>query len=174
MEIDWRLLFVPTTHIAEIVLRGSVVYLFLFSVLRILRRPSGAIGISDVLVVVLLADAAQNAMADDYRSITEGLILVSTIIGWDYFLNWLGFRFPLIERLIDPPPLLLVRDGEVEWRNLRRQLLTEGELMEKLREHGVERLKDVKRAYLEGDGSVTVITRESGRATHHRRRKRLS
>ena len=72
-EIDWQSVFIPSLHIGEIVLRGTIVYLFLFILLRLLRRGAGAIGISDLLVVVLIADAAQNAMASEYKSITEGL-----------------------------------------------------------------------------------------------------
>ena len=91
LQIDWKSVFIPSLHIAEIILRGTIVYLFLFVLLRMLRRGAGAIGISDLLVVVLIADAAQNAMASEYKSITEGLILVTTIVGWDYFLDWLGY-----------------------------------------------------------------------------------
>lgn len=96
--IDWDTLFVPSMHIGEIVLRGTLVYLFLFFLLRILRREAGHIGISDMVVVVLIADAAQNAMASEYRSVTEGAILVGTIAFWDYFLDWLGFRVPAVRR----------------------------------------------------------------------------
>jgi len=63
----------------------------LFFLLRLLRREGGQIGIADVLVVVLVADASQNAMASDYKSITEGIVLVATIAFWDYFLDWLGY-----------------------------------------------------------------------------------
>jgi uncharacterized membrane protein YcaP (DUF421 family) len=104
-QIDWKSVFVPTVHIAEIFLRGTIIYLFLFFILRILRREAGAIGISDLLVVVLIADAAQNAMASEYKSITEGIILVSTIAFWDYFLDWLGYRWPILQGLIRPEEL---------------------------------------------------------------------
>jgi uncharacterized membrane protein YcaP (DUF421 family) len=91
LQIDWESIFMPSLHIGEIILRGTIVYLFLFVLLRILRRGAGAIGISDLLVVVLIADAAQNAMASEYKSITEGLILVTTIVFWGLFsrLAWL-------------------------------------------------------------------------------------
>jgi uncharacterized membrane protein YcaP (DUF421 family) len=61
-QIDWRSVFVPTVSVTEIFLRGTVVYIFLFFILRLLRREAGALGISDLLLVVLIADAAQNAM----------------------------------------------------------------------------------------------------------------
>src|ERR1044072_3357884 len=119
LVIDWKSVFIPSVHIAEIFLRGTIIYLFLFFLLRILRREAGAIGISDLLVIVLIADAAQNAMAGEYKSITEGVVLVATIVFWDYFLDWLGYRFPKIRRLLQPAPLLLVKDGHMLKHTIR-------------------------------------------------------
>jgi len=111
LQIDWASVLMPSLNVGEIILRGSVVYLFLLILLRILRRGAGTIGISDLLVIVLIADAAQNAMASEYKSITEGLILVTTIVSWDYFLDWLGYKFPAIRHLLRPAPSLLIKDG---------------------------------------------------------------
>lgn len=151
----------PSLHVGEIFLRGTIVYLFLFVVLRILRREAGAISIPDLLVVVLIADAAQNAMAGEYKSITEGLILVTTIAFWDYFLDWLGYRFPWVRRLLRPAPLSLIKDGRIQRRNLRQEMITEEELMGHLREQGVESVEEVKESYLEGDGHISVVTKDS-------------
>lgn len=118
----------PSLHIGEIILRGTIVYLFLFVLLRLLRRGAGTIGISDLLVVVLIADAAQNAMASEYKSITEGLILVTTIVAWDYFLDWLGYRYPTIRPLVHPSPSLLIKDGRIQKRNLRREMITDEQI----------------------------------------------
>ena len=161
--MDWDAIFVPTLPLGEIILRGTVVYLCLFFMFRVLRREAGEIGISDLLVVVLIADASQNAMASEYRSITEGLILVATIAFWDYFLDWLGYRFAAVERLLRPAPLLLVRDGHMLKKNMRRELIRDDELMVQLREQGITHLDEVKRCYLEGDGHVSVIKRSSMR-----------
>jgi uncharacterized membrane protein YcaP (DUF421 family) len=161
LQIDWKSVFVPSLHIGEIFLRGTIVYLFLFVVLRILRREAGALSISDLLVVVLIADAAQNAMASEYNSITEGLILVMTIAFWDYFLDWLSYRFPAVRPLLHPAPLLLIKDGHIQRRNLRQQMITEEELIEELREQGVESVEEVKKSYLEADGRISVITKDS-------------
>lgn len=80
-HIDWAKLFEFSTPALEIVVRGTVMYLALFAMLRfILRRETGSLGITDLLVVVLVADAAQNGMAGSYRSISDGLLLVATII----------------------------------------------------------------------------------------------
>jgi uncharacterized membrane protein YcaP (DUF421 family) len=160
-QIDWRTVFTPSLHTGEIILRGTIVYLFLFVLLRLLRRGAGTIGISDLLVVVLIADAAQNAMASEYKSITEGLILVTTIVFWDYFLDWLGYRFPSVRRLIRPVPSSLIKDGRIQRRNLRREMITEEELIEHLREHGIGSVEEVKESYIEGNGHISVITKDS-------------
>jgi len=133
-------------------------YLGLFLMLRlILRRQPGTITLSDLLVLVLVADAAQNAMAAEYRSLTNGLVLVGTIIGWNVALDWLGFQFPFVQRFIHPPRKPLVRDGRLIRRNLAEELMTEEELMTQLRLQGVERLEDVRAVYVEGNGQISVI-----------------
>jgi uncharacterized membrane protein YcaP (DUF421 family) len=157
LQIDWKSIVGLSMNPVEIVVRGTLVYLFLFLVLRVLRRDAGAIGISDLLVVVIIADAAQNAMASEYKSVTDGIILVLTIAFWDYFLDWLGYRFPVVRRLLRPRALLLVKDGRVQKRNLRQEMITEEELMSQLREQGVENIAEVKKCYLEGDGHISVI-----------------
>lgn len=161
LQIDWNAVFVPTVSVAEIVLRGTLIYLLLFFVLRVLRREAGALGISDLLVVVLIADAAQNAMASEYKSVTEGAVLVGTIIAWDYSLDWLGYRFPAIRRLLRPAPLPLVKDGRVLRQNLRKEMITMEELLGQLREQGVESVAEVKHCCLEGDGHISVIKKKS-------------
>jgi uncharacterized membrane protein YcaP (DUF421 family) len=156
-QIDWKSMLVPTVGIVEIILRGTVIYLSLFVLLRFLRREAGGIGISDVLVVVMIADAAQNAMSSDYKSIPEGLILVFTIVFWDYALDWLGYRFPMIQRFIRPAPLLLIKEGTILRKNLKEEMISEEELCSQLRQQGVENVEDVKKCYLEGDGKISVI-----------------
>lgn len=160
-DIDWQSIFLPTVHMAEIFVRGTITYLFLYLVLRILRRQAGALSISDLLVVVLIADAAQNAMAGQYNSITEGVVLISTIAFWDYFLDWLGDRFPAIGRALRPRPLLLIKDGVLQKGNMKREMITEDELMGQLRQQGVENVEAVKRSFLEADGRISVVKRKS-------------
>lgn len=160
--VNWGHIFIPSVPVLELLIRGTFVYLSLFSVLRFLpSRQLGTLGISDLLVIVLFAEAAQNAMVSSYTSITEGAVLVGTVIFWSYFLNWLGYKFPKFQRFLNPPPLLLVKNGRMIQRHLARELITEDELMSKLRQVGVEYLKDVKKAFMEADGSISVITIES-------------
>ena len=98
-------------------------------------------------------------MAGQYNSISEGFILVSTIIGCNLLLDWLAFRFPTFAKFAQPSPLQLIRHGRVLQRNLRQEMLTIEDLMGKLREKGVDGLDQVKHAYMESDGTISVIKR---------------
>jgi len=114
-------------------------YLVIFILMRfVLKREAGVIGLADLLVVVLIADAAQNAMAGDYKSITEGITLVATLVFWNFTLDWLGYRFPQLARFLHPPPLSLIENGLMLRRNMTRELISEQELMSYLRGQGVE------------------------------------
>ncbi|MEO8031768.1 MAG: YetF domain-containing protein [Gemmatimonadota bacterium] len=155
--IDWAKALTPTVNLGELFLRGSVVYLFLYAAFRVLRRQAGAIGISDLLAIVLIADAAQNAMAGEYVSVPEGLVLVSTILFWDWALNWLSFRFPALGRIIQAPAIPLVVEGRYHLHNMKRQLLSQEDLLAQLRLHGLADIGGVRLCTLEGDGHITVL-----------------
>jgi uncharacterized membrane protein YcaP (DUF421 family) len=160
-SIGWEELLIPTHSIAEMMLRGTVMYLSLFLILRfVMLRQSSTIAIADILVIVVIADAAQNAFAKEYQSITEGLVLVLTVVCWDFALNWLGYRFEFFERLLAPPPLELVRNGKLNRRNMRKELITEEELQSQLRLQGASNLDDVKFASLEANGEISVIKKD--------------
>jgi len=132
-------------------------YLLLLIGLRIFRREPGTLTTPDLLVVVIIADAAQNGMSGQYRSVTEGAVLVATVFGWNYLLDWLAYRFPLVHRLLHAMPLLLITNGKLVRRNLRAEMLTEEDLLEQLRQQGVESARDVRRCYVESDGHLSVL-----------------
>jgi len=152
-------LFEVSVPLWELMLRGSATYWFLFLVFRfVMRRDVGAFAIADVLLLVLIADAAQNAMAGGYTSLTEGAVVVSTIIGWNFLLDWASYRVRWLRKFAEPPPLLLVSHGTILYRNLRKEFVTKEDLYAKLREYGVDDVAKVKEAFMESDGSVTVVT----------------
>ena len=123
-------------------------------------RQSSTIGIADILVIVVIADAAQDAFSKEYQSLTEGVILVLTIVGWDMFLNWLGFRFKTFERLLAPAPLPLVEEGRVNRKNMRKEFITEEELRGQFRQQGISDIAEVKTAYLEASGDISAVKYE--------------
>lgn len=156
--VDWAHIFGFSVNPAEMVVRGTAIYWFIFALFRfILRRDIGAIGIADVMMVVLIADAASNGMSGNYSSVTDGCILISTIAGWNYAVDWASFRFPMIRRLAEPPPLLLIKDGKLQRKAMRQELLTTTELKSKLREQGIDDFNEIRAAYLEDSGEISVL-----------------
>ena len=156
--MDWSAVFAVKMPVVELVVRASVMYLFLFVLFRFgLRRDIGALGLADVLVLVIIADASQNAMAGPYTTVTEGVIVVCTIAAWNTLIDRLAYRFDWFSRFASPEVLTLVKHGRVVAPSLRKEHLTEEELMSKLRAQGVEHLREVKFAFMESDGDISVI-----------------
>jgi uncharacterized membrane protein YcaP (DUF421 family) len=151
-------LFGFSIHPAEILLRGTAIYWFLFLLFRfVLRRDTGSMAISDILLVVLVADAAQNAMAGDYKSIADGCLLIATLGAWNLVLDWSAYRFAPMRRFVEGAPVQLVRDGRPIKRNMRREMVTMEDLMSTLREHGLDSLAPVRSACMEPDGEISII-----------------
>jgi uncharacterized membrane protein YcaP (DUF421 family) len=158
--MDLQEIFGLTVSPLEMIVRGTAMYWFLFLLFRVvIRRRVGAVGISDMLLLVIIADAAQNGMSGEYRSVTDGCILVATIVAWNVVIDWLTYLSPALQKLLEPPPLLLIRRGRLLRRHLRHELVTDEELKAKLREQGVTEYAEVEKAYMESDGQFTVIRR---------------
>lgn len=171
--IDWNAMLIPKMNLLEIVIRGTVIYWFILVLLRVSRREAGSLGIGDLLVIVLIADAAQNGMAGNYGSVTEGIVLVLTLVFWNHAVDWLSYRFPMMDRLLRPSPLLLIQDGKMLKHNMRRELISVDELLGQLRLQGLENAENVKRCYLEDDGHISVIKREGSESETGRRPRTL-
>ena len=155
--VDWGSLFVPQNPLAEVIVRGTLIYLLLFLVLRFfLNRQAGAVGNPDILVIVLIVEATTDAMGKN-ESVTEAALLIGTVMAWSYGLQWLSFRVPRLRFLVSSPKVKLIENGQVLRRNMRRELVTDEELMSLLRSQGIDDPKQVKSAYIEGSGDISVI-----------------
>lgn len=159
-EIDWQSVFVPTESVLEIILRGTIMYLFIFVLLRIFRRQAGSFAIADLIVIVIIADAAQNGMAGDSKSVTEAVLLIGTIIFWDFFLDWLGFKSKFFERILEPQALPIIEDGKLVRQNMKSEMITYDEIVSQMRQQGIENIDEVKKACLESDGHFSFIKKE--------------
>jgi uncharacterized membrane protein YcaP (DUF421 family) len=160
-NIDWRSMFVPQESVLAVLVRGTLMYLGMFILLRIFRRQAGSVSIADLLLIVIIADAAQNGMAGEAKSVTEAILLIGVIIFWDYFIDWLGFKSELMSRLVEPKPLMLVKNGRILRRNLESEMITEEELLGQLRQQGVESIDEVKQCCLESGGEFSVIRKDN-------------
>jgi uncharacterized membrane protein YcaP (DUF421 family) len=159
-DVDWKQLFTPDISILEAVLRGTVIYIAIFFLVRFLpNRQIGGVGMNDLLLIVLVASAATNSLAGDHKSLTSGIMVISTVILWSYVFNWLGFKFPSIQRLFQPAAKVVIKDGRMQEDVMQKELITEDELMGKLRRQGTDDVSKVREAYIESDGQISVITR---------------
>jgi len=155
---DWNRLFVPEMSLLEILIRGTITYLTLCLLLRvILKRQAGKVSMSDLLVVTIVAGLCRNPLIKDAYSVTDGVLVIATVLGWGFFLDWLSYRVPFIHGLLHSPPVQLIRDGQVLHENLEGEFMTESRLKCKLRSKGVREPEEVAEAWMEGDGQVSVI-----------------
>jgi uncharacterized membrane protein YcaP (DUF421 family) len=174
LHVDWSQVFSFTVSPLELFVRGTLTYLFLFALFRFfVRRDTGGLGISDLLVLVIIADAAQNAMAGEYKSVSDGAVLILTILGWSFLLNYLSMKSRFFRRLVLPQPICLIENGIKQKQNMRRQLISEEELGEMLREHEIDDISEVRRAYLEPDGQFTVLRKKKHEDSHPPKRDRI-
>lgn len=166
LGINWAGLFSISVPISEMIVRGTAIYWFLFIIFRfVIPRDVGAIGIADILILVIIADASQNAMSGDYKTITDGMVLIAVLVGWNLLFDRLAFYFPMFRRFATPATLCLIKNGRMLRRNMRREFITDDELWSHLRMEGVESLAQVKTVYLESDGGFSVIKNEDN--DHH-------
>ena len=162
MDVSWTTLFGPDEGWIAMAIRGTVVYWFVFALLRLAgRRDIGSLGVADLLVLLLVADAAGPAMAGDSTSLTDGMVVVFTIVFWSFLTDRMMYRFPWLQSVLQPGRVCLIRDGRVQRRGLRSEYITRGELMEELRLKGVDDLAQVRRAYMEATGEISVIRRDT-------------
>lgn len=117
----------------------------------------GNVGVGDFLFVVIVADASQNAMSGDAKTIPDGLVLIAVLVFWNVMIDWLSYHYLWIRKLVEPPPLVLVRHGVLQRRAMRREFITRDDIMAKLREEGIEHISKVKQMQLESDGELSII-----------------
>lgn len=161
MNIQWDELTSFSVSPLEIVLRGTVVYLFLFVFFRfVLRRDTGNVGVGDFLLVVIVADASQNGMSGDSDTVPDALLLVLTLMAWNYLIDIASYRSARLRQLLEPRPLPLVLDGKLLRRNMRKELVTSEEIQAKLRENDIASLDEVEKMTMESDGEISVLRKK--------------
>lgn len=158
---DWGGVFVPDGSLFESFLRGTAVYFAVLVLFRlILRRQTGGMGLSDILLVVLASECVSPALTAEMKSVPNGVAALSALLFWSYALDWATDRWPWLNKQLEPPPVELVRDGQKKPDALHAQHVTDDELMSQLRLNGVDDLSRVKVATLEPGGNVSVVERD--------------
>jgi uncharacterized membrane protein YcaP (DUF421 family) len=155
----------------EIVVRTMVVYITVLGLLRLGgKRELGTMSPADLVVILIIANAVQNAMNGGDVSLVGGLVSAATLVGANLLLGRFGRRIPILGRLVVEEPTLLVQDGQPVRRNLEHEHVDIAEVEMAAREHGISDLDEVAAAVLEIDGSISIIPKKGGgyHKTHRR------
>jgi len=156
-------LFDMSTPWYEILLRTFIVYLTVLVLLRIAgKRELGQMTPFDLVVILVIANAVQNAMTGGDNSLTGGILAAATLTITNIAVGRWGNRVPLFRRLVASEPTLLLQDGKAIAENLEKERIDIAELEMAAREHGIPALSGVAAAVLEEDGSISIIPKEGG------------
>jgi uncharacterized membrane protein YcaP (DUF421 family) len=158
---DWAAVFVPDLSLAESFVRASAVYLSLLVLFRVvLNRQAGAIGLPDVMLVVLVSECVSPALGAEAKSVPNGVVAVAALLFWSFALDKLASRWPWLQRRLEPRPVEVVRDGRPLRENMAREGMTDEELQAQLRVNGIDDVAKVKSAHIEAEGTVSVVPKE--------------
>ncbi|HEY2542383.1 MAG TPA: YetF domain-containing protein [Gaiellaceae bacterium] len=142
----------------DIVLRGIVVFVFLFVLVRVMgKRELSSLEPFDLILLIILGDAVQQGLTQDDYSLTGALLAVGTIAILQIATSWLNFRIPRLRPILDGEPVVVLQDGEPILRNMRRERLTIDDLAEAARREGIGTLDDVAWAVMETSGTISFI-----------------
>lgn len=143
----------------DAIVRGLMVYLFLLILFRIAgRRTLGNITNFDFVLLLIISEATQNAMIGNDYSMTNGFLVILTLVGLDIVLSFMKQRFPIMERYVDGLPLVLVDKGRPLKELMNRARVDEQDILASAREkHGLERMEQIKYAILETNGMISII-----------------
>jgi uncharacterized membrane protein YcaP (DUF421 family) len=142
----------------DLVLRAAVIFTFVLLLTRVIgRRELGSMQPFDLILLIVLGDALQQGLTQDDYSITGAVLVVGTIALLQVFVSWLSYRFPRTRPILEGDPLIIVQDGKVIERNLKRERLTVEEINEEARKQQIAHLSDVRFAVLETGGQISFI-----------------
>lgn len=160
--------------ILDVVVRSLCVYLFMVIAIRIFgKNQLSQLNAGDVVLLLLISNAVQNAMVGENTSLQGGLIAALVLFIVNFIVKRLMFSNKKFSSFLEDDPVILIKDGKVEQEALDKVKISRDELDEAVREHGVNGIKNVKLSVLEVDGNISVISEdEQSKQTHYTRIKR--
>lgn len=158
--------------ILDIIIRSAAVYFFMMIALRLTgKKQLSQLNTTDVILILLISNAVQNAMVGNNTSLEGGIIAASVLFIINYILRKLMFKYKKLSAFLQEKPEILIHDGNLDFKILSKLNITSEELREAMREHGVEYFKEVKLAMLEIDGNISIISGETNlRQSRHKRK----
>lgn len=160
--------------ILDVVVRSICVYLFMVIAIRLFgKNQLSQLNAGDVVLLLLISNAVQNAMVGENTSLEGGLVAALVLFIANFIVKRLMFSNKKFSRFLEDDPVILVKDGKADQAALDQVKISRDELEEAIREHGVDGIKKVKLSILEVDGNISVISEdEENKQTHYSRIKR--
>ncbi len=158
----------------DVALRSLAVYAFMFAAIRLFgKNQLSQLNAGDIVLLLLISNAVQNAMVGSNVSLEGGLVAALVLFGANFIVKKIIFKNPKVKSLIESDPVILIKDGVVDNVEMKNEDIGFDELEEAVREHGVEKIADVKLAVLEVDGNISVISMDKEKSrTNFSRHKR--
>jgi uncharacterized membrane protein YcaP (DUF421 family) len=145
----------------DITVRGLILFLFMYLLTRVMgRRELSSFQPFDLILLIVLGDSIQQGLTQDDYSVTGAFIAIGTIAGLQVLMSWSSFRFPWMRRVLDGHPIVLVEDGKVIEKNLRRERLTMEDLTEQARSNQIASIADIQWAIFEPSGTISFFEKK--------------
>ena len=155
----------------KIIFSTTVVYFFIILALRLFgKKELAQLTTVDLVFILLISNAVQNAMVGPDSTLTGGLIAAGTLFIWNYILKLILYRSNFLDNVIQGKPILLIYKGFVREDNLKKNKITFEELYEAIREHGIDNIDKVDLAMLERDGNISVLSDSFQKRTTKKRK----
>ena len=157
----------------DIITRSAAVYLFMVVALRIFgKKELSQLNTADVILILLISNSVQNAMVGSNTTLWGGLVAATVLFAINFILKKLMYKYKKFSNLMLEKPEILIHNGNLDFKTLSKLSITNDELKEAMREHGIEHFIDVKLAMLEIDGNISVISGDKNLKQTHYKRKR--
>lgn len=171
--MTWAAMWNWSWEVLIIVCRSAIVYCALILLMRVAgKRAIGQLTVFDLVILLLVSNAVQNAMTGPDQTVDGGIAAAITLVGLNIAIANLSTKFPRFARIVQGTAVPLIENGIVDYATLKQERITEEELRAVLREHEVSHIEAVELATLEADGSISVIRRASNGAMHTVRTKK--
>jgi uncharacterized membrane protein YcaP (DUF421 family) len=145
----------------RIIVSTLTVYLFIVIAIRLFgKKELAQLSVVDLVFILLISNAVQNAMVGSDATLTGGLVAASSLFLVNYLLKHLQYRFPKFSKVVEGDAIMLIYKGKILDSHMKKAKITEDELMEAVREHGVSSVAEVDLAILEVDGNISVLSHE--------------
>lgn len=155
----------------SIVISSVAVYLFMVFAIRLFgKKELSQLSVTDLVFILLISNSVQNAMVGSNTTLWGGLVAASALFIVNFLLKQAIYRFPSLSKLIQGEAIMLVYKGNIKIDNMHRTRITHEELMEAVREHGVDSIADVDLAILEVDGNISILSNDFHRKTNRKRK----